>query len=227
VATKPKKVGEREFNFTLVLDGITELTSEVENALYEGGCDDGTLGFQCGRPYMTFSRTAPNFAEAILSAVRDVEKAVPGLDVLRVDYCDLVTQAEIARLIKRSRQAVHQLITGRRGPGLFPPPIYRLTDDTTKWAWSDVVDWLAQNNLVEEETASDTIQAALINDLLDFRSRRRRDRKTADKALRMLGIWAELGRLSSAPEIKSRPARGSRGRPGRSRRQKEEEAKQG
>jgi len=116
------KTSEAEHDFTLVLTGFTRLTERVENALYEAGCDDATLSMRCGRPYLTFSRVAPSLKEAILSAIRDVRKAGIGADVLRVDDCSLVTQADIARKIGRSRQLVHQYITGTRGPGAFPPP---------------------------------------------------------------------------------------------------------
>jgi hypothetical protein len=185
--TKPKQVCEREFDFTLVLDGITELTTEVEDALYNGKCDDGTLAFQSGRPYMTFSRTAPSLAEAILSAIQDVRNAGVGLDVLRVDYCDLVTPAEIARRIDRPRQAVHQYITGERGPGRFPPPACHLTDAAPLWAWCEVAHWLLQNNMLKEEVVRDALDAALINDILELRTRRQMAPETADKALKAIG----------------------------------------
>src|SRR5712692_6543367 len=120
---KAKKECEKEYDFTLVLTGFTELSSATEHALFEAGCDDATLSVRFGRVYLTFSRPAPTLKDAILSAIRDVRKAKIGADVLRVDNCDLITQSDVARRIGRSRQLVNQYITGSRGPGGFPPPV--------------------------------------------------------------------------------------------------------
>lgn len=38
---------ESEHDFTLVLYGISELTREVVDALYEAGCDDATIASRC------------------------------------------------------------------------------------------------------------------------------------------------------------------------------------
>ena len=129
---------EREHDFALILTGVHELTSEVENALFETGCDDATLSVQYGFIYMEFSRMAESLKDAILSAIRDVRKAKIGADVWRVDECNLVTPAEIARRIGRSRQLIHQYMTGKRGPGGFPAPECNLTDGAPLWAWCAV-----------------------------------------------------------------------------------------
>src|SRR5438128_2847676 len=99
-----EKACEREHDFALVLTGISDLTAEVEDALFKAGCDDATLSIRVGRVYLTFSRTAPTLKDAIFSAIRNVRDAGIGADVLRIDECDLVTQAEIARRINRPRQ---------------------------------------------------------------------------------------------------------------------------
>src|SRR5690348_13928516 len=51
--TGPTKVHEREHDYTLILDGIADLTAEVEDALFEAVCDDATLSLRCGRAYLT------------------------------------------------------------------------------------------------------------------------------------------------------------------------------
>jgi hypothetical protein len=158
-----------EHDFTLVLSGITELTSEVMNALYEAGCDDGTIAMRSGRPYMTFSREAPSMKDAILSAIDNIRKAGIGADVLRVDYCNLVTQADIARKIGRSRQLVHQYMTGERGPGAFPMPACAITEKVPLWFWCEVAYWLWENNLVKEEVLRDAKEVETINSVLDLK----------------------------------------------------------
>src|SRR5208337_3869719 len=120
--TKPRNECEPEHDFALILSGITELTPEVQDALFEAGCEDGTISVRAGRVYLTFSRNSRSLKDAILTAIQDVKCARVGADVLRVDVCNLVTQADIARKIGRSRQLVHQYIAGIRGPGNFPAP---------------------------------------------------------------------------------------------------------
>lgn len=66
---------ERVHEFDLVLTDVAELTTDVENALYEAGCDDATINVRAGRIFLLFSRTAASRADAISSAIRDVTKA--------------------------------------------------------------------------------------------------------------------------------------------------------
>ncbi len=77
-------MSEREYDFALILTGVHELTAEVEDALFEAGCDDSTLSVQYGCIYMEFSRTATSLKDAILSAIRDVRKANIGAEVARL-----------------------------------------------------------------------------------------------------------------------------------------------
>ena len=111
-----------EHDFTLVLSGISELSPKIVDALLEAGCDDGTISMRSGRPFITFSRRAASMKDAILSAIANVRKAGTSADVLRVDYCNLVTQADIARKIDRSRQQIHQYTTGDRDREAFLHP---------------------------------------------------------------------------------------------------------
>jgi len=170
---KTSDTAEHEYDFRLVLTGITELTQEVEDALFEAGCDDATISIRYGAVYLTFTRTASTLKKAILSAIQDVRKAKHGIDVLRVDNCDLVTQAEIARRIDRSRQAVHQYITEERGPGEFPAPVCSMAaTDGPFWSWYEVSTWLWRHNFIGEDVRDDALFLATINDVLDLRHKR-------------------------------------------------------
>jgi hypothetical protein len=164
---------EREHDFALVLTGITELTSEAEDALFEAGCDDATLSLRFGRVYATFSRCALSRRDAILRAICDVRKANIGADVLRVDTCDLVTQSEIAHRIGRTRQLVHQYVNGIRGPGGFPPPACNLTDDSPLWYWCEVAYWLWQNDLIKEDVLRDAQADSVINLVLELQHQKK------------------------------------------------------
>ncbi len=178
---------EREYDFALVLTGITDLTDDVEDALFEAGCDDATLSIQSGRAYLTFSRRAPSVKDAILSAIRAVRKAKIGADVLLVDECDLVTKSDIARRMNKSRQAVHQYFTGERGPGGFPPPVCRITDDSPLWYWCEVAHWLWLNNMLRADAWQSAEQIAIINRVLELQHQKKIAPKLTEEIIRSIG----------------------------------------
>jgi hypothetical protein len=154
------KAKKKEHDFTLVLAGTGGLPDGAEDALFEAGCDDATIIVRSGRVFLSFIREAASLRDAILSAIRDVRKADIGAEVLRVDSPDLVTQADIARRIGQSRQSVHQLATGTRGPGGLPPPA---GDDGPVWQWHEVAAWQARHGMVADEVSRDAAEVAAIN----------------------------------------------------------------
>jgi hypothetical protein len=176
--------GDREYDFALILSGVPELTTEVENALYSAGCDDATVSVQYGCIYLEFSRRAPSLKDAILSAIRNVRHARIGAVVWRVDRCDLITPSEIARRIGRTRQLVHQYITGARGPGRFPAPECNLTDGQPLWAWCAVSYWLFQNDMIRPEELRDAEVVAAINNALERSHQHDRDPALVEEVTR-------------------------------------------
>ena len=183
---KPAK-SKGEHDFTLVLSGITAESAGVEDALFEAGCDDATLSFRMGRPVLTFSRAADSLKDAILSAISDVRSAGIGANVLRVDYCNLVTQADIARKIGRSRQLVHQYMTGARGPGGFPGPAVELCDGGWVWLWCEVAFWLWENDMIKEDVLKDADEVEAINRVLDMQSQTKRNAKLTAEIMKSVG----------------------------------------
>ena len=76
---------EMEYDFALIVGGVSELTSAVEDALFRAGCDDATVSMQHGRLYIEFVRSAGSLEDAIIGAIHDVRKAEIGAEVFRVD----------------------------------------------------------------------------------------------------------------------------------------------
>jgi hypothetical protein len=189
-----RKPPESDREFTLVLTGINEVTTETENALFEAGCDDATITVRSGRVFLAFARAAASLKDAILSAIRDVRKAKIGAEVLRIDDCTLVTQAGVARKIDRSRQLVHQYVTGVRGPGGFPAPA-GVTDGTPLWYWSEVAHWLRQNDMITDEVLREASEVAAINSALALEHHRRQNPALTAEILRSV---ADLRLPSSA-----------------------------
>ncbi|REK21670.1 MAG: hypothetical protein DWQ45_16865 [Planctomycetota bacterium] len=156
----------QEFDFTLVLSGLSESDIGAEDKLFEAGCDDATLSFRSGRPYLTFSRQERSLRDAILSAINNVRSA--GFDVLRVDVCDLVSQSDIARRIARSRQNVSQYILGQRGSGGFPPPACNITDEHPLYYWCEVAHWLYDNDMIRKDVLDEAVDVAVVNAVLEM-----------------------------------------------------------
>ncbi|RLS53225.1 MAG: hypothetical protein DWH91_14960 [Planctomycetota bacterium] len=125
--------------------------------------------------YLEFSRRADSLKDAILSAIQDVRKANIDADVIRVDECNLVTMAEIGRRMGRSRQLVHQYITGQRGPGGFPAPACNLSHGKPLWQWCAVSYWLVQNDLLRVETWEQARVVEAINTELEMAHQREFD----------------------------------------------------
>lgn len=143
---------EIEYDFVLIVGGIHELTDEIANTLFESGCSDATVSMNYGNLYIEFSRKSPSFIDAVLSAIGDVRKAgIAGAKVLMVDDCNLVTQAEIARRARKSRQCINQYISGERGPGGFPAPECCMTEGVPLWAWCAVSYWLWQHDFIKQD----------------------------------------------------------------------------
>ncbi len=149
---KAKRPQKREFEFELVLSGFSELTQEIEDALFEVGCDDGTLGISCGVPFLAFARKAMTLSEAVLSAIRDVESADCGAHVEWVqsaEHSEFCSMTDIARRIGKSRELVRKYFQGERGPGGFPRPVGFISGQTHLYRWSRVAQWLRANRLAE------------------------------------------------------------------------------
>ena len=75
------------YEFSLVLTA-RELNDEQCNALYEAGCDDGTVVTREGKTFIAFDREATSLEAAIRSASEDVRDA--GLQITKVEMDSLV-----------------------------------------------------------------------------------------------------------------------------------------
>jgi hypothetical protein len=88
------------FDFQLVLSGISAMTEEIADSLYEAGCDDGTPFSSQGMAAVGFTREAADLEEAVRSAIADVNKA--GFTVARVEPADLSVYAKINHELARN-----------------------------------------------------------------------------------------------------------------------------
>jgi hypothetical protein len=144
------------YEFTLVLDRVDDQTEGLEDQLFEAGCDDALINFRNGTVYLDFNREAPSAEDAVISAIKDVEKSTLGAKVISILPDDQVNAAEIAKRLNKSRQIVSLWVKRERRQGLpFPNPVSKLTDTSPMWRWYDVVDWLYQNQLIKDQKVVD------------------------------------------------------------------------
>jgi hypothetical protein len=125
--------------FTFVIDH--PVSDDDLDALFDAGCDDATPEQNDSRALLHFDREAPSLAEALVSALADVERA--GLQVGAVRSDDLVSCREIASRTGRTYESVRLLANGQRGPGGFPLP---LSDGSwVLYSWAQVGPWFARH----------------------------------------------------------------------------------
>lgn len=72
-------------HFILILAGVAELTDDLSNAFYEAVHGDVELNLRDGVAYLEVRRASRSFRHAIVSTMREIEKAVPGVRVVRVE----------------------------------------------------------------------------------------------------------------------------------------------
>ncbi|MDE0453000.1 MAG: hypothetical protein OXI90_14705 [Gammaproteobacteria bacterium] len=154
-------------HFTLIVEGPDMQAEEIVDVLFESGCDDGTVGRSQGIQFVVFDREADNLAQAVLTAVGDIER-VPDLKVVRIADAGLVSMADIASRSGRTRESVRLLVSGARGPGGFPSPVTDPRSRYRLWRWSEVERWLREYANQATGSSDDRLLAA-INAGLEFR----------------------------------------------------------
>jgi len=175
---KTKKI----FQFRLVLKNVDEDTSDLEDCLYEAGCDDALINFRNGRVYLDFTRESLSLQDAVISAIKDIKSASIEIDVASVAPEILVTESEIAKRLNKSRQTVSLWIKGERRKS-FPSPIMRLSEKSPLWNWCEVISWLYKNKIINDiELVNEAFFLANINAVLE-----EQDVKTKNYRLNLWG----------------------------------------
>ena len=92
-------------HFTLIIEGLDMQEEAIINALFENGCDDGTIGRSDGIQFIVFDREAASFVEAVQSAIDDIGRILE-LKVVRIDGADI---RETAKLIQKDIHHRHTI----------------------------------------------------------------------------------------------------------------------
>jgi hypothetical protein len=161
------------YQFTLVLDGVDENTPNLEDVLFEAGCDDALINYKNGTVYLDFDRAGEDLEQSIISAINDVESADVGATIISVAPEHLVSLSDIAQRVSMTRQAVSLLMLGERGAGCFPKPILKIANKSPLWRWSAVAEWFYQQGKITNHDIIDNANVVEdINAVLELRSRK-------------------------------------------------------
>lgn len=183
---------QKKRQFTLILKDVDENTLNLEDSLYEAGCDDALINFRAGAVYLDFHREADSLEQAVLSAIDDVESASVKPIVINIAPDDLVTEAEIAKRLNAKRQAISLWIKGERRSKIpFPKPIKKLTDKSPFWKWSEITKWLYNNHKIDKTEVEEAIFIEDLNAVLE-----QRDAKTGRHRSMLLKKLKDIPSLS-------------------------------
>lgn len=166
------------YQFTLILNGVDENTTGLEDALFESGCDDALINFKNGTVYLDFDRESENIETAIISAIHDIESSTVEAQVRTISAEYLLNSSAIANKTGLTRQGLSNLIKGKRGPGDFPPPLFNIDDKSPMWRWSEVASWLYNNGYLKNiEVVNDAQTIDDINRALEIRNNKTNPRQ--------------------------------------------------
>lgn len=168
----------KTYEFTLVLNGVDEATPNIEDGLFEVGCDDALINYKNGTVYLDFDREGDNLEQVIISAIQAIEsmKMDTEVRILSVAPEHLVTLSDIAERISMTRQAISLYMLGERGMGGFPKPVLKIANKSPLWRWSAVAEWFyKQGNIKDHGVIDDANIVEDINAVLELRSKKALD----------------------------------------------------
>lgn len=131
---------EYEFTLKFKLPPADTSADNLIELLGAAGCDDALIGIgKTGRIALNFTREAESASAAVLSAIADVQRAIPGARLIEAapDYVGLT---DVAELLGMSRQNMRKLMTSYLD---FPCPIHEGSSQI--WHLESVLQWLSRS----------------------------------------------------------------------------------
>ena len=159
----------KDYDFILKFD-LPDHDADPEQfveALYESGCDDASVGIgQQGRIALNFIRQSESALDAILSAISDVKKAIPGVKLIEATP-DLVGLTDIADILGFSRQNMRKIAV--KNKSAFPAPVHDGT--VSLWHLFKVLKWFKASKAYNIEDS--LIEVSRTNMQVNFASQMR------------------------------------------------------
>lgn len=145
------------YDFTLVVNEISEQNEEAVNLLFKNGCNDSFITYGKDGCYIEFTRKSSSALSAITSAIKNVNKA--GFRVNRIEPGDYVTEPEIRRRLNMTREYIRLIINGKRGPGSFPSPISGVKNNLI-YRWGEICEWAIASNMFKNKIHSESLEVS-------------------------------------------------------------------
>ena len=131
---------EFEFKLTYKLPDNQADADQLMMRLGEEGCTDALVGLGvAGQVGLEFVREASTAEEAILSALDDVKRALPGARLIEAGP-DFVGLTDVAELVGLSRQNLRKLWLNNEKT--FPPPVH--AGASSVWHLAQVLQFLGE-----------------------------------------------------------------------------------
>jgi hypothetical protein len=160
-------VSEYEFTLTFALGSPDAYVDALVEALAEAGCDDAVVGVgRRGRVALGFNREAESASKAVMGAIADVRRAIPG-GVLVEAAPDLVGLSDVAGLMRVSRQNMRKLLV--RGDVFALQPLHE--GHPTIWRLAKVLQYLRDKRAysVSPELVDVALMTMQVNIAVDAR----------------------------------------------------------
>ncbi len=141
-----------EFTLKFSLQNETDNPAQYIEKLGAAGCDDALTGIgQHGRIALNIIRESTSAYEAIVSAIADVKKAIPGAKLVEATP-DIVGLTDVADLLGCTRQNMRKLMIN--SGSAFPQPFHE--GKPAIWHLANILLWLKENrNYQIEDTLID------------------------------------------------------------------------
>lgn len=141
----------QEFDFVLKfkLPDPAAPSADFIEALGEVGCTDALVGTgQMGLVAFDFTREAASAHDAVTSAIKDVQTAIPGANLVEAAP-DIVGLSEVADLLGYSRQYLRKIACGSALG--FPSPIHE--GKPSIWHLAPVLGWFMTSRQRDVDSA--------------------------------------------------------------------------
>lgn len=131
-------ITEYEFTLKFKLAAAEASAESLVEQLGEAGCDDALVGVgQPGRIELDFTREAKSASEALLSAIKDVRRAIPDAQLIEASP-DYVGLTDVAEMLGVSRQNMRKLMASHLD---FPSPVHEGSSQI--WHLEPVLQWMS------------------------------------------------------------------------------------
>lgn len=135
------------YHFSILIRDADKSTPDLEDKLFNAGCDDALICFYNQTVYLEFDRYAETAQLAIQSAFDNIRQA--GFSDLVLQESGVSSLSEIATRSGLTRAAISNYANGKRAKD-FPRPVYGVASGSALYSWKEVANWLYQNNKISK-----------------------------------------------------------------------------